>query len=222
LAYYPNEITWYQGERRNELIERIRRTHLKWFIQWLREHGNNQSLYHEWSTVMDDLILHTTNLFFRIDLGDVVMSNETRQEFYQVADTIKDILSSIIQSDPDSVNRIAVPLVHTLLLILFYFTWDNDLVNHLKSLQLVNLMTELIRMSNNDNEIHLKAYRIMAIVMTEADLKQLQNSDRITAAFINFINDVIDGGIPYEARLHNCLRSIRGEFLLLDIFSFKY
>jgi hypothetical protein len=211
LAYYPNEITWYQGEQRHEIIERIRHTHLKWFMKWLREHNNKHTLYREWNSVMDDLMLHTTNLFFRIDLGDVITSDETRRAFHQVADTIKDIFSSIIQSNPDTINPTAIPLIQIFLLILFYFTWDDDLIIHLKTLQLVPLITELIRTSNNDNDIHLQAYRILAVIMTEADLKQLQSSDRITAVFINFIKDVIDGGISYEARLHNSLRSLKGS-----------
>jgi hypothetical protein len=127
-----------------------------------------------------------------------------------VADTINDIFSSIIQSNSDTIDPNAIPFVQVLLLILFYFTWDDELVSHLKNLQLVKLMIELIRTSNNDHEIHLQAYRILAMIMTEADLKQLKNSDRITAVFIKFIQDVIDGGIPYEARLHNSLRSLKG------------
>jgi hypothetical protein len=210
LIYYPNEITWYQGEKCHEIIERIRRTHLQWFIQWLREHNNNHLLYHEWNSVMDDLMLHTINLFFRIDLGNVITSDETRRKFHQVADTINDIFSSIIQSNSDTIDSNALPFVQVLLLILFYFTWDDELVSHLKNLQLVNLMIELIRTSNNDHEIHLQAYRILAMIMTEVDLKQLQNLDRITAVFIKFIQDVIDGGVPYEARLHNSLRSLKG------------
>ncbi|CAF4689912.1 unnamed protein product, partial [Rotaria magnacalcarata] len=43
----------------------------------------------------------------------------------------------------------------------------------------------------------------------EADIKQLQNSARITTIFISFINDAINGGVTDEARLHNSLRSLK-------------
>jgi hypothetical protein len=218
LTYYPNEITWYQGNRRQEIIERIRRTHLKWFNKWLREHYTGHPPYIEWSTVMDDLMLHTTNLLFRIDYGDVITSDHTRDAFRQIADTIKNILSTINQSNPVTIDRAAIPLVQILLLILFYFTLDSDLVTHLKNLQLVNLMNELIRTSNNDNETHLQAYRILAVIMVQADIKQLQNSSLITTVFITFIKQGIYGGVPYQARLHNSLRSLKGMLL----FSFSY
>jgi len=213
LAYYPNEITWYKGDRRQEIIERIRRTHLKWFNNWLSENNTGQPPYVEWNSVTDDIMLHTTNLFFRIDYGDVITGDDTRNEFQQIADTIKRILLNINQSNPVIIDQAAIPLVQNLLSILFYFTLESDLATYLKGLQLVNLMNEIIRISNNDNEIHLQAYRILAVIMAEEDLKQLQNSSRIATVFITFIKDVIDGGVPYEARLHNILRSLKGQSL---------
>lgn len=209
LCYYPNEITWYRGEQRHEIIERIRHTHLTWFVEWLQKQDIN--LYREWNHIMDDLMLHITNLIFRIDLGDVVTSEHTRQAFYQVTDTIKHILSCIVGSTPDVINLSAVPTVQILLLILFYFTWDEDLVIYLKNLQLVQLLTELIRTSNGNNEIQLQGYRILAILMTEADLEEQRNAHIIVAVFLTFIKEGIDGSIPYEARLQNSLRSLKGQ-----------
>jgi hypothetical protein len=210
LACYPNEIAWYQGDRRQEIIERIRRTHLKWFNHWLSENNTGQPPYVEWSSVMDNLILHAINLFFRIDLGDVVTNDDTRCTFQQIADTIKCILLTITKSNPESIDPAAIPLVQKLLTILFYFTLDSDLVIYVKNLQLLDLMNVLIRTSNNDNEVHLQAYRLLAVIMTETHIKQLQNSNRIATVFITFIKDVIDGGVPYEDRLHNSLRSLKG------------
>lgn len=209
LSYYPNEITWYQGEQRHGIIERIRRTHLTWFVTWLQKQDIN--LYREWNYIMDDLMLHMTNLFFRIDRGDVITSEHTRQAFYQVTHTIKHMLSCIVGSMPDVIKQSAGPTVQILLLILFYFTWDEDLVIYLKNLQLVELLTELIRTSNGDNEIQLQAYRILAVLMTEADLKEQGNIHTMVAVFITFIKEGIDGSIPYEARLHNSLRSLKGQ-----------
>ena len=209
LTDNPNKITWYQGDRRLEITERIRRTHLKWFNNWLSQH-TGQPPYVKWESKMIHIILHLTNMLFRIDLGDVIMSNDTRNDFKQIADTNKRILVSINQSNPVNIDPAAIPLVRTLLQILFYFTLDNDLIIYLKSLQLADLMTALLQASNNDNEIHLHAYRILAVIMAEADLKQLKNSSRIASVFITFINDVIDEGVRSEGRLHNTLRSLKG------------
>lgn len=211
LMSYPNQITWYDGDRRKEIIERIRRANLKWFNNWLSESNTGQPPYVAQKPITDRQILHITNLLFRMDLGDEITSDETRNEFQQVADTSKRILSSVNQSNPITIDEVALDLVRMLLQILFYLTLDSELVIYLKSLQLVNLMTVMIQKSNNDNEVHLQAYRILAVIMAESDIKQLQNSSRIATVFITFIKDVIDAGVFAEGRLHNTLRSLKGK-----------
>lgn len=210
VVYYPNEVTWHQGEQRKDFIERIRRTHLKWFNRWLNDFSHRQPPYIVWTTVMDELITHTINLFFRIDLGDHITSEHTRQQFHQIANTIQSILVSIKDDNANKIDPAAIPLVQTCLLIFFYFTWDHELVMCLKSLQLVQLINDIIQIADNDEEIYLQAYRILAAIMTDKDIQQIKNSSIIVMVFSNFIKDAIDGGIPYEARLHNSLRSLKG------------
>ncbi|CAF2969193.1 unnamed protein product [Rotaria sp. Silwood2] len=209
LTHYPNQITWYEGNRRQEIIERIRRTHLKWFNTWLSENYTGRPPYVKWNSAMINILLHITNLLFRMDLGDVITSDETRDTCRRIADTIKRILMFVNESNQVTIDPAGIPLVQQLLQILFYFTLDSELVIYLKSLQLVDLMNVLIRTSDNDDEIHLQAYRILAVIMGEEDIKQLQNSSRIATVFITFIKNVIDGGIRTEGRLHNSLRSLK-------------
>lgn len=210
LTYYPNEITWYQGEKRKEIIERIRRTHLSWFNNWLSKNNTGRPPYIAWSSVMNEVMLHATNLFFRIDLDEFIISNSSRRAFRKIADTIKSILSSICESNPIIIDSAVVLLVQELLLILFYFTFDNELVIYLKSLRLVDILNVILQISSNDDDIHLRAYRILAVIMTEEEIEQLQNLTKIAAIFITFIRDAIDGGVLYEPRLHNSLRSLKG------------
>jgi hypothetical protein len=214
LSDYPEKIMHYQGDRRQEIIERIRRTHLKWFNDWLSENYTGQPQSVERSSLMRDLMLHATHLFFRIDLGDVITSDETRNLFQQIVDTIKRILLSINKSNPETIDPVAIPLVRVLLLFLFAFTLDTDLVIYLKSLRIVDLINDLLRTSNNDDEIHIHAYRILAVIMAEADIKQLQNSSRIATVFITFINNATNNGISNEALLHNSLMrcAVEDEF----------
>ncbi|CAF1686686.1 unnamed protein product [Rotaria magnacalcarata] len=209
IQHYPNQITWYNGSRRPEIVERIRRAQLKWFNSWLSEHNTGQPPYVKWSWIMKNMLLHVTNLLFRIDLGDIITTDEQRNDCRQIADTIKRILVSVSKSNPVTIDPDGLPLVQILLQILFYFTVDVELIIYLKSLQLVALLNVLLQTSNNDDEIHLHAYRILAIVMAEADIKQLQNSSRIATVFIKFITDTIDQGVRSEGRLHNSLRSLK-------------
>lgn len=159
-------------------------------------------------------MLHLSNLFFRIDLGDVIQSEDVRTGFQQIAETAKRLLSSISQSNPTVIDQAAFPLVRQLLLILFYFTLDTELALYLKNMQLVELMSVLVRSSNNDDEIQLQVYRILAVIMAEEDIKKLENSNRIATVFIGIISQSMNEGVPSEGRLFNTLRSLKGSILV--------
>ena len=210
LSILPNTINWYGDEQRSAVIDRFRRAHMAWFNRWLNEYSTGQPPYVEWNPVMLNIMLHLSNLFFRIDLGDVITSEEIREGFRRMADTVKRLLSTINQANPETIDPAALPLVREVLLILFYFTLDNDLAVYLKNMHLVDLMNDFLRTSNNDDEIHLQAYRILAVIMAEEDIKKLQNSSRIATVFITFIDTSMQGGASSEGRLFNTLRSLKG------------
>ena len=210
LCILPNNINWVTGKQRSAVIEQFRRAHLEWFDRWLNEYSTGRPPYSKWTDTMDNIMLHLSNLFFRIDLGDVITSEETRDGFRRLADTAKRLLSAINQANPVTIDEAALPLVRELLLILFYFTLDSDLAVHLKNIHLVDLMNDLLRTSDNDDEIHLQAYRILAVIMAEEDIKKLQNSSRIATVFITFIDTSMKDGLRSEGRLFNTLRSLKG------------
>ena len=210
LINCPNVIAWYRGDQRQAIVERIRLFHLKWFNNWLDENNTGKPPYVKWNETMKRLLLQFINLVFRIDFGDLITDEAMYNAFRQIINTIKRILLIINESNPVTIDQNAIPFVQILLQILFYFTLDNNLIINLKSLDLVGLMNEFIRKSNNDDEIHLHAYRILAVIMAEEDIKQLQNSDRIATVFITIIKQVIDSGARGEDRLHNSLRSLKG------------
>jgi hypothetical protein len=215
LIHYPSKFNWYGDEQRSALIDRFRRAHMTWFDRWLNEYTTGQPPYVEWNSIMEAVMLHLGNLFFRIDLGDVITNEDTREGFRRIADTTKRVLSTTSQANPVRIDQAALPFIRELLLILFYFTVDNDLAVYLKNIHLVDLMNELLRTSNNDDEIHLQAYRILAVIMAEDDIKKLQNSSRIATVFITFIETSMAGGLSSEGRLFNTLRSLKGISLLM-------
>lgn len=209
LKRYPIQVSWYEGNQRDKIVERVRRAHSKWFDNWLIRDLTPKPPSIVWSTLIDDILLQEMNLLFRMDCGDVIISEETRTEFKQIAQTIRDILLSIIESNPEIMNESVIPIVQTLLSILFYLTWDDQLVTYLKSLKLVEMMNKLLKISNNDDEIHLQVYRILAAIMTETDVKEMENANRFAHIFIRFLENIIDAGPSFEARFHNCLRSLK-------------
>jgi hypothetical protein len=212
LNQCPNEITWYLGDKRQEISEQIRDAHLKWFLNWLHEENTGRPPYVKWNSIMMTVMLHLNNLLFRIDRGDVITNDKTRDTFQQLADAIRRILIHIRESNPKTIDQSAIPLVRELLQILFYITLDRDLVTYLKSLNLIDLITALIDASGSDIETHFQAYKILATIMVDSDIKKLKNANKIVTVFIKIIEDTIDRGDSTRDRLHNALRCINGEF----------
>lgn len=212
LVHCPNEITWYLGDKRQDIIERIRDTHLKWFLNWLNEENTGRPPYVTRNSTMKTVVLHLNNLLFRIDRGDVITNDKTRDTFQQLADAIRRILIHIRESNPKTIDQSAISLARELLQTLFYITLDRDLVIYLKSLNLIDLITALIDASGSDIETHFQAYKILAAIMVDSDIKKLKNANRIVTVFIKIIEDTIDRGDASRDRLHNALRCINGEF----------
>ena len=205
----PNAFVRYNGDKRQEIVHQFRHAHLEWFNRWLEKEHCNQLPYAKWNGTMARVMLHLKNSFFRIDRGDVITGKNIRRTCRKIVDTATDILSCVIQEN--TMDPTAHILVQELLLILFYFTLDADLALYLKHRQLIPLMKLLIQTSGNINEIDLNAYRILAVVMTESDIKDLEDSPRIVSVFLDCIKLSIDGGPSTEDRLHNALRSLRGK-----------
>jgi len=211
LATIPNVITWYEGKHRVEITERIRQYHLKWFNKWLIEYSACQPPYIVQTDQFSTVILHLTNVLFRIDRGDIIASDASRHDCEQIILTVKDALTKISELNPINIDEAAISFVEELLQLIFYFTVDTDLAIYLKNLDLVNLMDKLLQTSKDHTEIHFNIYRILAVIMTEADIKQLKNSHRIASVFITGIDNAIKGGEPTIERLHNSIRSFKGN-----------
>ena len=178
----PNEFVRYNGDKRQEIVGQFRHAHLDWFNRWLEKEHCNQLPYAKWNGDMARVMLHLKNSFFRIDRGDVITDKNIRRTCRKIVDTATDILSCVIQEN--TMDPTAHILVQELLLILFYFTLDADLALYLKHRQLIPLMKLLIQTSGNDNEIHLNAYLILAVVMAESDIKKLADSPKIVSVFL--------------------------------------
>ena len=209
LVDYPNKFVRYHGERRQEIVDQFRHAHFQWFNRWLEKEHCNQLPYAKWNKRMAHIMLHLKNSLFRLDRGDVITDKNILRTCRKIVDTATDILSCVIQEN--TMDPTAHILVQELLLILFYFTLDTDLALYLKHRQLIPLMKLLIQTSGDDNEIHLNAYRILAVVMAESDIKELEDSPRIVSVFLACIKVSIDGGFRTEDRLHNALRSLRSK-----------
>lgn len=215
LSHSPNTISWYEGDRRAEIIDRFRRSHMDWFNRFLTEEYTGQPPYTAWNSSTQSIMLNLGNLFYRIDMGDTINDEEIRNGFQRTINTIVGILRTVAQFNPVTIDPAALPLVREMLLFLFYFTLDTQLAVYLKSLHVVNLINDIIQTSNEDNEVHLHAYRILAVIMAEEDIKKLQNSHRIASVFLTYMDQCFNDIDTSEARLHNILRSLKGNLVFV-------
>ena len=74
-----------------------------------------------------------------------------------------------------------------------------------------NITPILIRLTQvNFDKTQFHAYRALAAILTDNDIKQLMNPDQITAVFIIYMKKCIEG-LALTQRLQNLLHSLKSK-----------
>lgn len=104
----------------------------------------------------------------------------------------------------------SIMIQRSLLVNLCHLTYDIDLLVYMKNN--VCLKPLLLKMSNVDDfEISFNAYRILAVIMTEEDIKTLANSKKIVGVFYLYFISMLDDPIQKTA-FHSLLHSLKSKF----------
>jgi hypothetical protein len=89
-------------------------------------------------------------------------------------------------------------------------TLSDKVLDYLKSQKLTSTMFQLINIYKNESEIQFNIYRILAAIMTEEDIKRLDDPGVIAQVFLDQIREGKD--IPgWETRLKNLLNSLKSN-----------
>jgi hypothetical protein len=89
-------------------------------------------------------------------------------------------------------------------------TLSDKVLDYLKSENLTSTMFQLINIYKNESEIQFNIYRILAAIMTEEDIKRLDDPGVIAQVFLNQLREAKD--IPgWETRLRNLLTSLKSN-----------
>ncbi|CAF3608174.1 unnamed protein product [Rotaria socialis] len=152
----------------------------------------------------------------------LAIDNDTRHEFADDHALMIDSLLAILQDDflQEKINDSDTNgLIDNTTSYFFFITLESDLLPLIKTKP--NVAKCMLKLTTAKSDVtQLNAYRTLAIIMTEDELKSLAEPEKITTVFIRHLNYSIDV-IQQRRRLENlllCLKSlvqheqIRDEF----------
>ncbi|CAF3481014.1 unnamed protein product [Rotaria socialis] len=152
----------------------------------------------------------------------LAIDNDTRHEFADDHALMIDSLLAILQDDflQEKINDSDTNgLIDNTTSYFFFITLESDLLPLIKTKP--NVAKRMLKLTTAKSDVtQLNAYRTLAIIMTEDELKSLAEPEKITTVFIRHLNYSIDV-IQQRRRLENlllCLKSlvqheqIRDEF----------
>ena len=91
-------------------------------------------------------------------------------------------------------------------------TMNDKILDHLKNGQLANTMLKFTHMYRDHAEIQFNSYRILAAIMTEEDIKRLDDPGSIAKVFMDELNQVKDR-VGWEVRMRNLLTTLKSELI---------
>lgn len=93
---------------------------------------------------------------------------------------------------------------------IYIATFHDRLIDYLKSLNLVETIFRLIQLYKEEAEMQFNAYRILAAIMTEEDIKRLEDPGVIADVFLKQLRTVKDSQ-GWEVRIRNILNTLKSR-----------
>jgi hypothetical protein len=200
-------ICWHKDNRYNEICAAIQTALLNTFVTWLQ---TNVSSFQQWTKmsikVMGQLYITLINGNAK---DNEIYSQQIQDNYCTMIDIFFTILETLMKSN--LINEFSITLIRILTQGLYSLTMTNDLRTYIKNKQMIPLLLNLINIE--DEMIKFHVYRILASIMTEKDIKTLDNSHSIAHVFLTFLNKLIDDS-SMTPRFHNLLRSLKSKLII--------
>ncbi|CAF1441837.1 unnamed protein product, partial [Rotaria sordida] len=198
-------IVCYEGNRRHEIFSIVRTILLKPFTQWLQQHTSS---FRQWNRITKNSFDKLGGIIF--DFGshnEKIIGKEIYDDCCKAIDCYIVILSTL-SNNINTIDESTVDLIGICMFHLYALTLEQSLHDYIKSQQLSSILLRLINIDNEETQFN--AYRILASIMTEQDIKMLANPSKIANVFITFLIDVIDNTrkIRRLRNLLHCLKSL--------------
>lgn len=195
-------FSWYGGEYREKFLSVMRTALLSSFTQWLLAHA---STFRQWSMITIKAMKKLGDIILDFDVEHGVQcSEEVYDDCCKVIDSFVFILSSLSNETTSESN---IALIRTVVMQLYLLTLNPTILSYIKSQKLPPI---LLKLSNIANEwIRFNVYRILALILTERDIKELANPSMIAKVFVAFLTTLIDDSAKFLRRrsLLRCLKS---------------
>ncbi|CAF3933768.1 unnamed protein product [Rotaria sp. Silwood2] len=155
--------------------------------------------YNEWSESAIKILTDLTTLF----LYSVQMTI--------VNDICLDVQKHICDT---SIRVLVIPTYRSMkfnnncLQYIYMGTSSDKILDHLKSQKLTSTMFNIVNLFKSEGEIQFNVYRILAAIMTEDDIKRLDDPGAIAKVFLDHLTEITDRS-GWEVRIKNLLTRLK-------------
>lgn len=142
----------------------------------------------------------------------LAIDNDVRHQFVKNHELVIDSLLVILNDDIlwGNINdRNTAALFENASNYIFLLSLESDLLPIIKAKP--NVAKCMLRLTTAQGDTEFNGYRTLAMIMTEEELKQLAEPEKITAVFIKHMNNTIDV-IQHRRRLENLLLCLKSRF----------
>ncbi|CAF3731418.1 unnamed protein product [Rotaria socialis] len=190
--------------------------HVSWMNRDATQERANELREHLLPSISDLLDTYTTSYKEWSQSSINIITTLTTSFLYSVQLTIvNDIHIDVQQHICDSAIRIlfhtetpSMKLKNNCLQYVYMGTSNDKILDHLKSQQLTATMFKILNMYKNEAEIQFNVYRILAAIMTEEDIKRLDDPGAIAKVFLDHLTEIKDL-LGWETRIKNLLTSLK-------------
>jgi hypothetical protein len=95
-------------------------------------------------------------------------------------------------------------------------TLHDKIIDYLKGQKLTETMFKIANFYKTETELQFNVYRILAAIMTEEDIKRLDDPGAIAKVFLDQLTDIKDRP-GWEVRLKNLLTSLKSKYFILNL-----
>ncbi|CAF4998765.1 unnamed protein product, partial [Rotaria sp. Silwood1] len=158
--------------------------------------------------VFDDLIL----LFNKMPDGFLLEDNSEENQNYEIGISWQ----YEFPADLDSLNETSIParFIYSILHKIYACVCDSNIISIIKDKHIAETILKLTTV--NSQSIQRLAYNILALVMSENDVKKLPQPDQITSVFIGFLKEAHEKQSYLDSTYHTQLIDTLKAFLQHD------
>ncbi|CAM4961869.1 unnamed protein product [Rotaria socialis] len=195
-------ISWHDAGFYNQTHVAVRTALLSMFTSWFQNYITcSQKLSKSAIKIIGQLCITLIGGNAR---EDDIFPEPIRKDYCKLIDQLFSMLSSTIESR--TLNDSIIALQRVLTQSLYSLTMTNDLRTYIKSKRMIPLLLKLTDFA--DETMQFNVYRILAVILTEDDIKTLANPSKIANIFLRFLTSLIDDS-SMKPRFHNLLRSLK-------------